>query len=229
MNQPWFDRDPEAYEAVRRLLLKKYPTLHLRKVNGEAVVTGTLALYDNGVEFDRYSLEIKLPSDYPASIATVYETADRIPREMDRHTYPTTGALCLGVTEELWLTLKGDFSIGTLLDIPIRNFLIGNCHIEEGLPWPSGDRSHGSKGVLEFYREYLSIHDEAKLVRFLYDIVLNKHRGHWPCPCGSGLILRKCHMDAARKLNQLPKGLICHSAEGLWDRVKQSRGVGAAA
>lgn len=228
MNQPWFDRDPLAYDAVRRLLVTKYPTLHLRKVNGEAVVTGTLALYDNGVAFDRYSLDIRLPKDYPASLATVYETGGRIPREMDRHVYPS-GALCLGVTEELWLTLKGDFSLGTLLDIPIRNFLIGNGHIEEGLPWPAGDRSHGAKGVLEFYQEYLGIHDERKLVRFLYAILLDKHRGHWPCPCGSGLILRKCHMDAVRKLNLLPKALICYSAESLLERLKQNREVGEAA
>lgn len=228
MNQTWFDRDPLAYEAVRRLLVTKYPTLHLRKVDSEAIVTGTLALYDNGVAFDRYSLEIRLPKDYPASLAAVFETGGRIPREMDRHVYPS-GALCLGVTEELWLTLNGDFSIGTLLDIPIRNFLIGNCHIEEGLEWPSGDRSHGSTGVLEFYREYLRIQDESKLVRFLCAILLDKHRGHWPCPCGSGSILRKCHMDAVRKLNQLPKGLICHSAESLLERLKQSRTVSTAA
>jgi hypothetical protein len=69
---------------------------------------------------------------YPRSLPTVWETIERIPRELDRHVVPKTGALCLGVPVALWIDLKGNFSIERVLDEPVRNFLIGNGLIEEG-------------------------------------------------------------------------------------------------
>jgi hypothetical protein len=88
------------------MLLQKYPTLHARKVGGMVVVRGTLGVSYEGTEVDRYSLEVTLPDDYPNSLPTVWETAERIPGEMDRHVYPKIGALCLGVSEELWLATE---------------------------------------------------------------------------------------------------------------------------
>lgn len=223
MMAPWFEREPEAYEAVRRMLVEKYPTLHARKVGGTVVVKGTLGVSHEGVEVDRYSLEFKLPTDYPKSLPTVWETAERIPREMDRHIYPATGALCLGVAEELWLAMNGDFSLDRVLDIPVRNFLIGNSLVEQGQEWPSGDRSHGTRGILEFYAGLLGVKDERSLLRFLVPYLRGKVKGHWPCPCGSGNILRRCHTDDMKQLNRLPHGLIIHTAELLLERLKREK------
>lgn len=223
MTVPWFEREPEAYEAVRWMLVQEYPTLHARKSAGAVVVKGTLGVSHEGVEVDRYSLELRLPSDYPRSLPTVWETAERIPREMDRHVYPTTGALCLGVAEELWLAMSGDFSLDRVLDIPVRNFLIGNSLVEQGQEWPSGDRSHGTRGLLEFYASLLGAKDERSLLRFLVSFLDGKVKGHWPCPCGSGSVLRRCHADAMEQLNRLPHGLIIHTAELLLERLKKEK------
>lgn len=222
MTEPWFEQEPEAYEALRRMLIEKYPTLHARKSDGAVFIKGTLGISHEGVEVDRYSLELRLPDNYPRSLPTVWETAERIPREIDRHVYPN-GALCLGVAEELWLAMNGDFSLDTVLDIPVRNFLIGNSLVEQGQPWPSGDRSHGLPGILEFYASLLGTKDERSLLRFLVSLLREKVKGHWPCPCGSGRILRKCHMDGMRQLNRLPAWLIIYTAELLLERFKKEK------
>ena len=221
MTVPWFEREPEAYEVVRRMLVEKYPTLHARKIGDAAVIKGTLGISHEGVEVDRYCLELKLPPDYPKSLPTVWETAERIPREMDRHVHPSNGAICLGVAEELWLAMSGDFSLDRVLDIPVRNFLIGNSLVEQGQEWPSGDRSHGVQGIVEFYASLLGTKDEYGLLRFLRSFLLGKPKGHWPCPCGSGGILRKCHMDGMRQLGLLPRELVLSTAITLLERQKK--------
>jgi hypothetical protein len=223
MTKPWFEQEPEAYEWLRRMLIEKYPTLHARQVGGAVVVKGTLGVSHEGVEIDRYKLELKLPNNYPKSVPTVWETAGRIPRVIDRHVYPANGALCLGVAEELWLALNGDFALNRVLDIPVRNFLIGNSLVEQGQPWPTGDRSHGTAGILEFYGSLLGIKDEWSLLCFLRSVLFEKVKGHWPCPCRSGNILRKCHMDGVRQLHRIPPAIILHTAELLLERVKKEK------
>jgi hypothetical protein len=221
MTVPWFEREPEAYDAVRRILVEKYPTLHARKIGGTVVVKGTLGVSHEGVEVDRYSLELKLPDDYPNNLPMVWEMAERIPREMDRHVYPDSGALCLGVTEELWLAMNGDFALDRVLDIPVRNFLIGNSLVEQGQDWPSGDRSHGTPGVVEFYASLLGTKDEPSLLRFLRSFLLGKVKGHWPCPCGSGNNLRRCHMNGMKQLGRLPREMVLNRAMMLLERLEK--------
>lgn len=223
MTVPWFEREPEAYEAVRRMLVEKYPTLHARKIGDAVIVKGTLGVSHEGIEVDRYSLEFRLPSDYPKSLPMVWETAERIPREMDRHVYPTTGALCLGVGEELWLAMNGDFSLDKVIDIPVRNFLIGNSLVEQGQEWPSGDRSHGTRGIPEFYASLLGAKDERSLLRFLVSFLRGKVKGHWPCPCSSGSVLRKCHANGMVQLHHLPHDLVIHTAELLVKRLQNEK------
>jgi hypothetical protein len=221
MTVPWFEREPEAYEAVRRILVEKYPTLHAHKIGGAVVVKGTLGVSHEEVEVDRYSLELKLPDDYPNNLPMVWEMAERIPREMDRHVYPDSGALCLGVIEELWLAMNGNFALDRVLDIPVRNFLIGNSLVEQGQDWPSGDRSHGTPGVVEFYASLLGTKDEVSLLRFLQSFLLGKLKGHWPCPCGSGNNLRRCHMNGVKQLGHLPREMVSNRAMMLLERLEK--------
>lgn len=223
MTLPWFEREPVAYDAMRRMLIERYPTLHARMIDGAVVIRGTFGISHEGEELDRYRLELRLPSDYPWSLPTVWETAERIPREIDRHIYPKNGALCLGVAEELWLAMNGNFSLDRVLDIPVRNYLIGNSLIEQGQEWPTGDRSHGVPGVVEFYASLLGTKDELALLRFLFSFLLGKVKGHRPCPCGSGSILRKCHMEGMRQLGRLPRELVRYTADTLFKRWEQEK------
>lgn len=223
VTQVWFESDPSALQELERMLRSRYPTLHAFIEDGLCVVRGTFPVMDAGQTIDRYDLEIALPADYPASLPRVWETGGRIPREMDRHVFPDPGCLCLGVPVALWIQLKGDFSLQTILDIPVRNYLIGNSLVERGEAWPHGDRSHGVAGVLEFYGDLLGTSNPIAIARFLGAILLGKVRGHWLCLCGSGKIIRNCHKDAVEALRQVPPWVIDQSGCMIFDEIRRRR------
>jgi len=216
--EPWFRRNPVALRNVESILRAKFPTLHAIIEDDVCMVRGTFDPVGNGCSDDRYGLAIALPTDYPQSLPTVWETEERIPRVIDRHIFPDN-SLCLGVELQLWIELGGDFSIERVLDIPVRNFLIGNSLVEIGQDWPHGDRSHGVAGVVEYFGELINTTDDMTIARFLLDVALGKIKGHWLCPCGSGLIVRKCHREAIEKLQQVPQRYVMHACDMIVRRI----------
>jgi hypothetical protein len=223
MTIPWFERDPAALAAVECTLRERYPTMHALVGDGKVAVRGTYGVVHEGKEIDRYALNIVLPENYPRSIPTVWETAERIPRIIDRHVFPKTGALCLGVPAALWITLGGNFPIDRVLDIPVRNYLIGNSMVEAGERWPFGEWKHGADGMLDFFTETIGTSDPTKVTNLIMALLKGKVRGHWPCPCGSGDIIRKCHRDAIEHLRSVPEGILVQSGMLMMDIVKSRR------
>jgi hypothetical protein len=217
----WFEQDPAALTALEATLRDRYPTMHAFMEEGAVTVRGTYAVLDAGKEIDRYSIAVKLPDRYPRALPDVFEIGGRIPRTLDRHVFQS-GALCLGVREDLWITLRGDFSIASVLDGPVRGFLIGNALVEEGEKWPHGDRSHGISGILEFYEGYLGAKDPVVLLDFLCALTKERVRGHWKCPCSSGAIIRKCHKDAVNELRSVPRDVIASSFVIIFEALKKS-------
>lgn len=186
---------------------------------------GTFALLDEDEQNDRYSIDVALPGDYPRSLPSTWETGGRIERVIDRHVFPGTGALCVGVPVELWINLKGDFSIETYLEKAVRPYLIGNSLFEEGQPWPFSESAHGSLGVLEFYERYLGTKNPQVLGRFLLDLLKGRVRGHWLCPCGSDLPLRKCHREQVNLLAKAPADSLMFSVQHMINIMKASKAV----
>lgn len=221
MSVPWFEADPDAFDELERVLRSSYPTLHAFIEDRVCIVRGSYPVMDAGTLVDRYDLEIALPIDYPASLPRVWETGGRIPREPDRHVFPEPGCLCLGLPLALWMQLKGDFSLPTVLEIPVRNFLIGNSLVERGEPWPHGDRSHGVDGVLEFYGDLLGTSNQMAIARFLLALVKEKVRGHWSCPCGSGKIIRNCHKEAVEALRDVPREVVAQTGCMILDEIQR--------
>ena len=111
---------------------------------------------------------------------------------------------------------------------PLRSFLIGNSLVEEGEPWPHGDRPHGAAGLLEHLGELIGTSEPRPVGRFLIDVGEKKVRGHWLCPCGSGLIIRKCHREGVGMLQQAPVHLLVHAVQAIAKHL-QAQGQGAAA
>lgn len=227
MTAPWFDLDPAALDRLERQLRSSYPTLHAFIEDGVCMVRGSYPVMDADKLVDRYDLEIALPSDYPASLPRVWEIGGRIPRDPDRHVFSDVGCLCLGVPLALWMQLKGDFSLSTILDIPVRNFLIGNSLVERGEPWPHGDRSHGADGVLEFYGDLLGTSDPMTIAKFLLSLVNEKVRGHWSCPCGSGKIIRNCHREEVEGLRDVPREVVAETGCMILDEIKRAHNQSA--
>jgi hypothetical protein len=204
---PWFVRNPDALRVVEGALKACFPTLHAFIEDGKCRIRGTLPIVDAGHEIDRYQLEIALPDDYPASAPRVWETADRIPRNADRHVF-IDGALCLGTPLSLWIALEGDFTIDKFLNTPVRNFLIGNSLIENGEPWPHSDRSHGAAGLLEHIKELVGTARPGMVASFLKAIAEGRVNKHSPCPCLTGKKLFKCHREGYTALRRIPASVL---------------------
>lgn len=210
VTEPWFARDPGALQALRATLKQRFPTLHVIAENGVMSVRGSFGVTHAGAELDWYQINVVLPHDYPSSPPRIFEVGGRIPRVSDRHVNPDE-TLCLGVNEEIWMQCES-LEIGDFLEGPVRSYLIGNSLVEQGQPWPHGERSHGAAGVQEFYAETTGISDARKIVALLQILQRDKVKGHWPCPCGSGNIIRKCHADIMYRLHQrIPRAVIEHS------------------
>jgi hypothetical protein len=223
VTQAWFEQDAAGFDRLEAVLRAKYPTLHAFIADGECRVRGTLA----AVEADRYALDIALPGNYPHAMPSVWETGDRIPREIDRHVFGD-GSLCLGTPLALWIQLGGDYSIERVIDGPLKSFLIGSSLVGEGEPWPYGDRAHGAAGLLEHLGELIGTNEPRVVGRFLVDLLDQKVRGHWLCPCGSGRIIRKCHQDGVSMLQKAPAHLLVHAVETIAKHFEAQRGSAAA-
>ena len=169
--------------------------------NGRTVVTGPYALdasYDGIRLAEDFKLQLTIPADYPESLPRVREISDIIAPSYE-HLFADR-SFCLGVQGELLIAQLKDPSLVRLYDGPVRSYLYSYLFRERYGRYPFGDRAHGAKGILQFYSE---LFDEPNLLRtwkLLLSAVSEEYRGHLPCPCGSGVIGRKCHGEAILRL-----------------------------
>lgn len=193
------------------MLRARFPTLHAFIEDGRCSVRGTYALQADGRVFDRYQIEIVLPDDYPSRLPCVWETGGRIPHHPDRHIF-LDGALCLGTPLALWTALGGDFTLERVLDIPVRNFLIGTSLVEQGETWPHGERSHGATGMIEHLAELLGTAQPVMIATFLQAVAAGGVTKHSRCPCASGRKILKCHHAGFKALRRIPPDVLDQTA-----------------
>lgn len=141
-------------------------------------------------------------ASFPSRSRGFFETTDRIPRTLERHTFPETGHCCLGVWEE-WLVTEPHCSFAKYLNGPVRSYVLAQMlHEQNPTAWRFGDRSHGGQGVLEAYADVLQLTPDFALVEaYLATLSQPWPKGHWLCPCGSARSIRHCHRDRLTELH----------------------------
>lgn len=187
-----------------------FPDLSVRTVDGCLMIQGSFPIAHEEKVLDRYQIEIRLPDNFPDSEPEVREIGGRIPHLSDRHVNPNNGTLCWQVPEE-WL-LEGDRTLLGFLRGPLRNFLLGNSLYELGDPFPFDERAHGLAGLIQSYGSFFGTSDQDSILRYLDCLSRDMIRGHWDCPCGSGLRLRKCHREQLFSLKERISPQIAKSA-----------------
>jgi len=170
---------------------------------GEMIVQGTVRCridHDGHVYMDSYQVEIAVPSDYPASIPTVKETAERIPA--DFHRFSKTGNLCLAAPVELARVFAQDRTISHYVNRLLVPYLFSYTYFREHGQLPHGELSHGLIGLLEYYMEYFAVGPVTtmKLLKLLADSFAPPLM---PCPCNGGRTLQKCHGPKLDELRPL--------------------------
>lgn len=206
---PWFKSNPTYFRHERDAITERQPSLVLEILSAGTQLTQTHKLtHDRAVcrgmyvlnvpESDRhydYSIIVATRSTHPRDIPLLFCNDPKLPIDIpDRHII-NAGQACLGVNTEIkakWQSNRG--IIGFFEDF-VEPFLSWQLFYEaHGHAGPFGQRSHGAKGILEFYAEFLGLPYELHIPMFMEMLGrLNKPKGHEPCPCGSGRKLRYCH------------------------------------
>lgn len=198
--KPWHLRDPNRFATERAEVENAYPELHFYIEGDQIKMIGTLPIKDGSEVFDRFSILIILPTDFPRSLPNVYEIGGRIPRTADRHVNSGSGEACVLLPEERWRVWSRGSSLLAYFNGPLRNYFLGQAMVELGEPWPFGERSHGIRGLRDYYNETLGTDDPRIILKYLHCLSAKKPKGHWDCPCGSGKRLRACHMPLVLNL-----------------------------
>lgn len=201
---PWYwDRTKGREEAQR--LKERFPSLELRldRKDRVAFVKGVLSISD-GIG---YSVDLRLPSNYPDGVPTLWVDARQVPWLSDRHVSERTGEACLCVRSEYRLHWPRGSDVPLFIERLVLPFFAAQFFYDINGSWPKGAaRSHGPDGIIEAYRDLTaplgnsSMEVIEKVMRLLAST--RRPQGHELCPCGSGLILRDCHSAVLRDLRE---------------------------
>lgn len=152
-----------------------------------------------------YTVDLRIPPDYPSVEPRLVCNPHEIPWKLDRHVYEQNGVACLCARMEIrrhwpWGSDLTDFISGL-----VRPFFLWQFYFQtHGTPPPTGARSHSGPGILEAAREMLSSLGNVTdgQIRNSLRLLARKGEpaGHELCPCGSGLRLRYCHSELFRTL-----------------------------
>lgn len=150
-----------------------------------------------------FRIRISIPWNYPNGFPDLRELDKVIPRVPDRHIYES-GDCCVTVTQ--WQILEAHKGIGIeqFVNKYALPFLANQIHFEEYGEWANGEYSHGHKGLIEFYEEFLGTTDSEILIGSIELAMRLKRLGrNKPCFCGSDLKYKTCHGDKVATLELL--------------------------
>ena len=167
------------------------------------VITGTFPVAtDVG-----YTTKLELPWDYPVELPILHCDLAEIPWELDRHVVPQNGHACLCARSEYGLHWPEGSSVSDFIERLVRPFFLGQFYYETHGCWPpTGERTHGWRGITEAYVELCEPLGDTSLDTIIRVMRLlarrNDPQGHEVCPCGSGKNLRHCHRAAISDLRR---------------------------
>lgn len=198
----WHRQHPELYAHTKAAVAVEYPNLSSSVLDGLIHFAGPFMIVDAaGTEWDRYEIDIRLPSNFPLGVPEVTETAGRIPRIPDHHCY-ASGTLCLFAPGERWRYWPEGQGLLEFLRGPVQSFFVGHSTYELTGHWRFGERSHGPRGIIEAHADLIGSAEPKTVIRYLSAVRRRKLAPHRACPCGSGRPLSRCHQSLVQSLRR---------------------------
>lgn len=178
-------------------VLTVYPDLKFAEVDNIPTLSGSMAIYsDNDEYIDSYQIEIRATEDYPSKYPQVFETGGRLPHNIDWHIYGD-GHWCIGVGVEEAIKCSQGITLVSFISNQIRSFLFNQTYRKiNGVFYR--ERSHGIKGVLEYYMETLSLSTYSIVYDALYAATQKEPKSNSKCFCRSNRKYHKCHRKPLR-------------------------------
>lgn len=182
-------------------LIEKYPTLHYTRsptncdfdvIEGSFCVNATFS--DLTLLLD-FSISAKLYNDENI-VPIIKETSGKVDSAFSH--VNSDGTLCLAVEAEILMECITSRGLNVLkwFEQFVIPFFYSVEYYKANGTYPFGERSHGVRGILEFYQEAFGEDNFQKVLALLKFISHRRYRGHLPCPCGSGKRIRNCHSKA---------------------------------
>lgn len=207
----WYKNNRRLFREERMAMASVYPLLRLAvvypgfKLNSVcflkqecAVVHGiySLSIPDSNRQID-YRIALVLPIKYPKISPEMFCNDPKLPiGEIDRHIMKN-GSACLGVRADIGMRWAAGPTIVEFLENIVEPFLVWQAYYDAYKKPPLwGEFSHDKNGIIEFYAELLGRNMDSSILGFMKLLARkNRPKGHEPCPCNSGKLLRNCHRD----------------------------------
>lgn len=178
-------------------LLQEYPDLtvvhsdsQMVRIHGHILV---FRIYNNFTLRKTFILDIIIPigSD---ELPFIIDTDRQI--KQDYHHYYPDGRLCLATDSQISIRFINGFDLIAWMSEFVEVYYFSYEYYERFGIFPLGERAHGSRGIIQTYQDFLMGKDVGETYKLMHFIKDQAYRGHHPCPCESGKLLRKCHGQA---------------------------------
>lgn len=191
-------------DQIAELLQVHKSLYNIESQERDTLLSGSLSFEASADGFntisDSFEIELTIPGQYPDRLPRVKELAGKIDPTYDHINQDST--LCLAVpVEERRIFWEQPSLLGFVNRLVIPYFY-GYSHFKKYGQHPFGEQQHGFDGIVQHYRDALSLGDEIKVLATLSFLIEYGYRGHHMCPCGSGEKVRRCHGRALRELHE---------------------------
>jgi hypothetical protein len=173
-----------------------YPGFGPMEQRGDRWTTiGRLPIIDaDGVCWEVYDLEISIPANFPASLPAMWETGKKIERTAGWHVNGD-GSCCVGTDARQYHLLKECVSLLSWVERLAIPYLANHKLRLLKKAYASGERSHGTKGILEEYEELFADRNDIPLLHYLKLVTGRVSFGRNAiCFCESGKKYKYCFL-----------------------------------
>ena len=185
---------------LRSDLARVQPNLHLVVVDGDVLARGTLTV-NADMHVERFRVEILIHPVQDGGLPVVRELDGRIPRTAERH-MNADGTACIYLPEEYFHRNPPPLDPVHFISGPVHDYFLCQAIVDHRRPWPHGEWAHGDAGRVQFFKEVLGVGTIQEIHDYLWCLSHAVPKGHWPCPCGSRMKLRNCHLKRVVTLQQ---------------------------
>ncbi len=193
---------------------------------GQITVRGVLSFEASfkGLESiqDWFEIEVRIPKQYPEILPEVIELQGKVVSNYEH--LNNDGTFCLAVPIAEQLAFKKEPNLLGFVNNLVVNYLYSYCYWQQYGEYPFDDSPHGIEGFVDYYEKLFEAELSPELFVGIERIMKHGYRGHHPCPCGSGKIVRKCHKQVVMDLAQDKiRRQLSYEIEAIKDAVLSAR------
>ncbi len=153
-------------ENSKNFIKDNFPEVSIQETDIEIIFEGRFIINARKENFEIHEaplLRIIMNKDYPNILPVCYDLNKKIKYD---HVFQN-GSLCVSTLLDLAITLKDSISIQDYIDKFIIPYFLSYRYWQKTGKDLNGDRSHGTKGIFESLREYLSCNLSDEELLFL--------------------------------------------------------------